>query len=142
AAAEGGPDVEALHLGDLRVPLVQPDAPGRSVALHREQQASPRRSVHARQRPQLLVEPLEAEREPERLRIVEEQRTDRFELRSGREAICSNATARNTQVRSSTPTSTTASRRRTRSGEKTTAASSASEITMHTEKSAVTRGAS
>src|SRR5437016_1742425 len=29
AAAEGGPDVEALHLGDLRVPLMQPDAPGR-----------------------------------------------------------------------------------------------------------------
>src|SRR5712691_159123 len=199
AAAEGGADVEALHLCRGPVPLVQPHAASRIAVLDREQQAPARRGVHPGQGAQLLVESLEAEGEPERPGVLQEQGAHLLELRSGsgdrrnhfirsmcpgrgrrrrevrsampplkdasragppsetsttstsrpadctrsgrrmpaagmsglsvRQAICNSATPRNTQVSSSTARSATAILRRTRSGEKTTAASSASEIT-------------
>jgi hypothetical protein len=74
------PDVEPLHLADVRVERANADASDRLGADPREEQPAPRRAVLAGQVAQLAVELLEREVEPERRRVLLEQRSDCAEV--------------------------------------------------------------
>lgn len=73
-AAEGGADVEALHLGDAVAKVADGGAAGQLAAQPREEEAARGRRVGAREGGQLAVEVLEAEVEVEARRVLEEER--------------------------------------------------------------------